>query len=82
MRRVSPTSTAKLSHRGQTTLPADVRRRWGLADGGELGIVDLGGALLVLPGGLDAARQEVLRVVRERYDEGLATLDDPDLAVQ
>jgi AbrB family looped-hinge helix DNA binding protein len=79
---MSPTSTVKISHRGQTTLPADVRRRWGLADGGELGIIDLGDALLVLPGGLEAARQEVYRAVRAGCDEGLAMIDDPDLVDQ
>lgn len=77
-----PTSTVKISHRGQTTLPADVRRRWGLAEGGELGVIDLGESLLIVPGGLDAVRKEVLRVAREHYDEGLAMIDDPDIAVQ
>ena len=76
------TSTVKISYRGQTTLPADVRRRWGLGDGGELGIVDLGDVLLILPGGLEAARQEVHRAVRDHYDEGLALIDDPDLVDQ
>lgn len=71
-----------MSHRGQTNLPAEVRRRWGIDDGGEIGIIDLGDALLVVPGGMDAARSEVLRIVRERYDEGLATIDDPELATQ
>jgi bifunctional DNA-binding transcriptional regulator/antitoxin component of YhaV-PrlF toxin-antitoxin module len=79
---MSPTSVAKISHRGQTTIPAELRRRWGLLDGGEVGVIDLGDAALIVPGGLDAARREVLRVVREHYDEGLALIDDADLATQ
>lgn len=82
MQHMTATSTARVSHRGQTNLPAEVRRRWGIDDGGEIGIIDLGDALLVVPGGMDAARAEVLRVVRERYDDGLATIDDPELATQ
>ena len=75
-------TTAKVSYRGQTNLPAELRRRWGIEDGGEVGIIDLGEAALIVPGGLDAARAEVLRVLRERYDEGVAALHDPDLADQ
>lgn len=79
---MEPVSTGKVSHRGQTSLPAGVRRRWGLDDGGHVGFIDLGSALLVVPGGLDAARAELHRVLRDRYDEGLTTIDDPDLAFQ
>lgn len=79
---VSDPSEARVSHRGQTNLPAELRRRWGIADGGTIGIIDLGDAALVVPGGLAAARSEVKRVVTERYEAGLAALDDPDLADQ
>jgi bifunctional DNA-binding transcriptional regulator/antitoxin component of YhaV-PrlF toxin-antitoxin module len=75
-------SNAKVSHRGQTSLPAELRRRWGIDQGGEVGFVDLGGAALVVPGGVGAARRELRRVLSERYDEGLASLDDPELADQ
>ncbi|MCU1485336.1 MAG: hypothetical protein JWN67_2082 [Actinomycetia bacterium] len=75
-------SNAKVSHRGQTSLPAELRRRWGIDEGGEVGFIDLGGAALIVPGGLAAARAELHRVLTERYDEGLAAIDDPDLADQ
>lgn len=75
-------TSAKVSHRGQTSIPAALRRRWNIEDGGEVGIVDLGDAALILPGGVEAAREEFFRVVRERYDEGLAMIDDPDLIDQ
>ena len=73
---------AKVSHRGQTSLPAALRRRWGLTDGGVVGVIDLGDAALVVPGGLDAARRELRAVLQDRYEDGLDALDDPDLADQ
>ena len=73
---------AKVSHRGQTSLPAELRHRWGIAEGGEIGIIDLGDAALVVPGGLDEARAELRRVLAENYDDAVAGLDDPDLADQ
>lgn len=45
-------------------------------------MIDLGDAALIVPGGLDAARREVRRAVQAHYDEGLAQIDDPDLADQ
>ena len=75
-------SNAKVSHRGQTSLPADLRHRWGIQDGGEIGFIDLGDAALVVPGGVDVARRELRRVLKERYAVGLAAIDDPDLTDQ
>ena len=74
------TFTAKVSHRGQTNLPSELRRRWGLEQGGEVGIIDLGDTALVIPGGIEAAGQELRRVLRDRYEAGLAGITDPDLA--
>jgi bifunctional DNA-binding transcriptional regulator/antitoxin component of YhaV-PrlF toxin-antitoxin module len=79
---MTATSNAKVSHRGQTSLPAELRRRWGIDGGGEVGFIDLGDAALVVPGGVNAARRELRRVLGERYEKGLATLDDPDLLDQ
>jgi bifunctional DNA-binding transcriptional regulator/antitoxin component of YhaV-PrlF toxin-antitoxin module len=79
---VPATSTAKVSHRGQTNLPSELRHRWGIEQGGEVGIIDLGDAALVIPGGIQSARQELHRVLRGRYQAGLATIDDSDLADQ
>ncbi len=79
---MSETMNAKVSHRGQTSLPASLRRRWGLTGGGVVGVIDLGDAALIVPGGLDAARRELRAVLRDRYEDGLAALDDPDLADQ
>jgi len=75
-------STARVSHRGQTNLPAELRHRWGIDDGGEVGIIDLGDAALILPGGVDRAREELHRVLRNRYEAGVAGIEDPDLVDQ
>jgi len=79
---VTATSNAKVSHRGQTSLPAELRHRWGIDDGGEVGFIDLGEAALIVPCGISAARGELSRVLKERYDQGLAAISDPDLADQ
>lgn len=75
-------TNAKVSYRGQTSLPAELRHRWGIDDGGEIGFIDLGSAALIVPGGIDSAKIELRRVLSERYETGLATIDDPDLADQ
>lgn len=75
-------TNARVSHRGQTSLPADLRHRWGIEQGGEIGFIDLGDAALVVPGGLKVARRELRRVLRDRYERGVAAIDDPDLADQ
>jgi bifunctional DNA-binding transcriptional regulator/antitoxin component of YhaV-PrlF toxin-antitoxin module len=80
--RVVATTNARVSHRGQTSLPADLRHRWGIEAGGEIGFIDLGDAALVVPGGVAAARHELRRVLRDRYEIGVAAVDDPDLADQ
>jgi bifunctional DNA-binding transcriptional regulator/antitoxin component of YhaV-PrlF toxin-antitoxin module len=77
-------TTAKVSHRGQTSLPAGLRHRWGIEDGGEVAFVDLGDAALVLPGGERAGRAELRRALLDvdAYEGGIARLTDPDLADQ
>ncbi len=73
---------AKVSHRGQASLPADLRHRWGLDAGGEVAFIDLGDAALIVPGGADSARAELHRVLRERYSEAVDEIQDPDLRDQ
>lgn len=82
MHQVATASTVKVSHRGQTNLPAELRHRWGIAAGGEVGIIDLGDAALIVPGGIDVARGELRRVLRDRYEDAIAHIDDPELADQ
>ncbi len=40
---------AKASYRSQTSLPTELRHRWGIEAGGEMSFIDLDGAALVLP---------------------------------
>ena len=81
---VNTVSTAKVSHRGQTSLPASLRRRWGIEEGGVVAFVDLGDAALILPGGIAAAEAELRRVLFDHggYEAAVAAIDDPDLALQ
>lgn len=75
---------AKVSHRGQMSLPASLRHRWGIDDGGEVALVDMGDAALVVPGGAEVIDAELRRTLIDEgaYEAGLATLDDPDIVDQ
>jgi hypothetical protein len=44
--------------------------------------VDLGDSALVLPGGMDQAKAELRRVLRDGYEIGLEEIDDPELLDQ
>jgi bifunctional DNA-binding transcriptional regulator/antitoxin component of YhaV-PrlF toxin-antitoxin module len=73
----------KVSPRGQLSLPADVRRRWGIEAGGSVEMVDLGRWVLLVPGGEGTLRRMVGEIVTpELYEELLAEIDDPDLQDQ
>lgn len=61
------------------SVPAAVRRRWGLTEGGRIAVVDLGDAVVLLPSGM----QQRLLGEALSADEHLGfveRLDDPDLA--
>ena len=76
-------STVRVTHRGQMSLPAALRHRWGIEDGSDVAFVDLGDAALVLPGGAKAAQAELGRVLLGgAYEKGVAELDDPELGDQ
>ena len=80
----SEVTTVKVSHRGQASLPATLRHRWGIEDGGEVAFIDLGDAALVLPGGIAAARRELRTKLIDGggYEAGVSLLTDPELADQ
>ncbi len=76
---MATTSEFLVSKSGQISVPAGVRRRWGLTDGGRVTVIDLGDAVVLLPVG---ARQKLLDDALSA-DDHLAyvhSLDDPDLA--
>lgn len=65
------------------SLPANARRRWGLEHGGDVGYVDLGDAVVLLPGGADQLRALLVSTVGD--DDWAAARNgfgDPDLADQ
>lgn len=68
-----------VSTSGQMSVPAAVRRRWGLDEGGRVTVIDLGDALVVLPAG---ARQQLLAAALSAEDHlrFVAGIEDPDLA--
>lgn len=68
-----------ISTSGQMSVPAAVRRRWGLDEGGRVTVLDLGDALVVLPAG---ARQQLLGAALSAEDHlrFVSGIDDPDLA--
>lgn len=63
------------------SLPAAARHRWRLDDGGEVGFLDLGDAVVIVPGGVQRLRRMLLDAVTDddwqRASEGFG---DPDLA--
>ena len=67
-----------MSKRGRMSVPANVRRRWGLTEGGRVTVVDLGDAVVLLPPG---ARRSLLNEALSRDDHiaYVRGLDDPDL---
>lgn len=68
-----------VSRSGQISVPAAVRRRWGLTKGGRVSVVDLGEAVVLLPPG---AREKLLgdALSADDHRSSVAALDDPDLA--
>ena len=63
------------------SLPASARHRWGLDDGGDVGYLDLGGAVVIVPGGADAIRRELLATVTDGdWDRARRGFGDPELA--
>lgn len=70
----------RVSPRGQFSLPADARRRWGIQNGGEVEVFDLGNCVVMLPIGDSSARASLARALTaERYREHVNHISDPDL---
>lgn len=65
------------------SLPSSTRHRWGLDDGGDVGYLDLGEAVLIVPGGTQALRSKVLRAVTSvDWVAARTGFGDPELASQ
>ena len=68
-----------VSSGGQMSVPAAVRHRWGLSEGGRVTVIDLGDAVVLLPPG-GRGRLLADALTAEQHRELVASLDDPDLA--
>ena len=80
---MSESGDLRVSSRGQMSLPAEARRRWGFEDGGTVGYLDLGDSILLVPGGVQKLRAELFSAITE--DDWRADrrgFGDPDLADQ
>ena len=77
---MAQTGEVKVSERGQMSLPAQARHRWGLDEGGVIGWIDLGDAMLVVPDGIDTLRRELLGDAD--WDAAQSGFGDPELANQ
>ncbi len=76
---MATTADFLVSSSGQMSVPAAVRHRWGLIEGGRVTVIDLGQAVVLLPPG---AGQGLLAeaLSAEEHLKFVANLDDPDLA--
>ena len=73
----------RVTERGQMSLPAQARHRWGLDAGGDVGWVDLGDVLLLVPGGASQARAALLdQLSADDWEQAAGGFGDPELANQ
>jgi len=72
-------SRFKVSSSGQMSLPADVRHRWNLDEGGDVDVIDVGFGVLTVPAG-DAGRLLDHVLPADVHYAFVASDDDPDLA--
>lgn len=54
----------------------------GIDENGKMGFIDLGDAALDVPDRIVVAREELRRVLKDRYESGLASITDPDVTDQ
>ena len=75
---MTTTETFKVSSSGQMSLPAAVRRRWHLEEGGSVEVLDLGFGVLTVPAGYRGRLLDQLLPADAHYD-AVAAENDPDL---
>lgn len=80
---MTTTGDLRISSRGQMSLPASARHRWGLDEGGYVGFLDLGDAVVIVPGGAGALRRTLLEAVRDDdWERARAGFGDDELATE
>ncbi len=81
--RVTITGDLRVSSRGQMSPPASAKHRWGLEDGGDVGYLDLGKAIVLVPYGVEALRRQLLDLVsQDDWNEAKTGFGDDELADQ
>lgn len=70
--------TFRVSSSGQMSLPAAVRRRWHLEEGGKVDVLDLGFGVLTVPAGYRGRLLDEI-VPADVHYAAVANEDDPDL---
>ena len=74
----------QVSERGQIGLPVELRRRWGITDGGTVEVADLGSAVVVAPAGRGGLRSMLSEALKDAGGyQSLArrvAASEPDLA--
>jgi AbrB family looped-hinge helix DNA binding protein len=74
------TGEVRVSQRGQMSLPASARHRWGLEDGGDLSFIDVGDAVVLIPEGVDELRSRLIGAVTEdEWEQARRGFGDTDL---
>jgi AbrB family looped-hinge helix DNA binding protein len=71
----------KVSTSGQMSLPAAVRHRWNLDEGGIVEVLDLGFGVLTVPSGYTGQLLDELLPAQVHYD-AVAAEEDPDLVTR
>ena len=78
---MSAAGELRVSSRGQMSLPAEARHRWRLDGGGDVAYLDIGDAVLIVPGGLRRLRRSLIDAVSEDvWRQARAGFGDADLA--
>ncbi|WP_419919254.1 AbrB/MazE/SpoVT family DNA-binding domain-containing protein [Candidatus Poriferisocius sp.] len=78
---MSSAGDLRVSKSGQMSLPVSARRRWGLIGGGKVGCLDFGQGVLLVPGGIEGLRKEVMESVSDQdWEAAQDGFGDPDLA--
>ena len=70
--------TFKVSSSGQMSLPAAVRHRWRLDQGGRVDVLDLGFGVLTVPAGAAGRLLDAVLSAEDHY-AAVADEEDPDL---
>jgi AbrB family looped-hinge helix DNA binding protein len=77
---MTSTGEVRVSQRGQMSLPASARHRWGLDDGGDVSFVDVGDAVVLIPEGVDELRRRLIDAVTEdEWERARRGFGDRDL---